>query len=216
MNLHNILIFGDSYSTYAGHIPAGYAVYYSGKRETPPDLADVSETWWHRLITETGSTLIRNDSWSGSTICYTGYNNTDCSETSSFICRFNKLKQAGFFRENTIDTVFVFGATNDNWANSPVGELQFEGWKKEDLFSILPAVCHFLNLLKEELSQAEIVFVINTSFKEAVRCGIEEACRHYGIRAIQLKDIDKVNGHPTSTGMEQIKDQILIAMNGDN
>ena len=87
MNFKNTLIFGDSYSTYAGHIPEGYAVYYSGKRATPPDLEDVSETWWHRLITETGSTLVRNDSWSGSTICYTGYNNTDCSETSSFICR---------------------------------------------------------------------------------------------------------------------------------
>ena len=216
MNFNNILIFGDSYSTYAGHIPAGYAVYYSGKRETPPDLADVSETWWHRLITETGSNLVRNDSWSGSTICYTGYGNTDCSETSSFICRFNKLRQAGFFRENKIDTVFVLGATNDNWANSPVGELQFEGWDKKDLYSVLPATCYFLSLLKEEFPHASIAFIINSGFKDSIHCGITEACRHYGIRAIQLIDIDKVNGHPTSAGMEQIKNQVLSAMSDAN
>ena len=212
MNFKNTLIFGDSYSTYAGHIPEGYAVYYSGKRATPPDLEDVSETWWHRLITETGSTLVRNDSWSGSTICYTGYNNTDCSETSSFICRLRKLTEAGFFRDNTIDTVLILGATNDNWAGSPVGELMFEGWEKKDLYSVLPAVCYFLKTLKETVPTANITFILNTNFKEVVRRGIEDACSHYDIPTIQLKDIDKVNGHPTSLGMEQIKDQVLANM----
>ena len=34
MNFGNVMIFGDSYSTYSGHIPEGYAVYYSGKRNS--------------------------------------------------------------------------------------------------------------------------------------------------------------------------------------
>ena len=75
MKLGNVMIFGDSYSTYAGYIPKGYAVYYSGHRENPPDVFDVNNTWWGRLLQATDSSLVENNSWSGSTIGYTGYNN---------------------------------------------------------------------------------------------------------------------------------------------
>ena len=109
MALNNVIIFGDSYSTYLGHIPQGYAVYYSGRRETPPDLEDVSQTWWHQVISEADGKLVQNNSWSGSTICYTGYGCTDRSKSSSFIYRLNKLADEGFFKKNKIDTVFVFG-----------------------------------------------------------------------------------------------------------
>lgn len=115
MKSENIMIFGDSYSTYEGHIPAGYAVYYSGHRDNPPDVFDVKNTWWGRLIAETDSTLVQNNSWSGSTIGYTGYNNSDCSHSSSFIYRFEKLLAEGFFEEHKIDRLFVFGGTNDSW-----------------------------------------------------------------------------------------------------
>ena len=99
MDFKNVLIFGDSYSTFEGYIPKGFAVYYSESGSGETDVRNVKETWWHRLISETNSDLIQNNSWSGSTICYTGYNG-DCSETSSFICRLNKLIDAGFFKEN--------------------------------------------------------------------------------------------------------------------
>ena len=91
MDLKNVLIFGDSYSTFKGYIPEGYAVYYSENYREETDVRNVAETWWHQLFSEIKSGLILNNSWSGSTICYTGYNNTDCSETSSFICRLDKL-----------------------------------------------------------------------------------------------------------------------------
>ena len=87
MTLGNVLIFGDSYSTYEGDIPEGYAVYYSGHREKDPDISSVEKTWWGRLLSDTDSRLIQNNSWSGSTIGYTGYVG-DCSKTSSFIYRF--------------------------------------------------------------------------------------------------------------------------------
>ena len=91
MNLGNVMIFGDSYSTYEGYVPEGYAVYYTGHREDEPNICDVNDTWWGRVLNETQSTLIQNNSWSGSTIGYTGYNNADCSRDSSFIYRFKKL-----------------------------------------------------------------------------------------------------------------------------
>ena len=97
MNFGNVVIFGDSYSTYEGYIPEGYLSYYEKDATEGTDIRDVSETWWHLLMAQTDSTLVLNDSWSGSTMCYTGYNNTDCSKTSSFIYRFRKLLSEGFF-----------------------------------------------------------------------------------------------------------------------
>ena len=89
--INNLVIFGDSYSTHKDHIPSGYAHYYcDGGRspEEPVTNMTVDKTWWYQLIENTGATLVRNDSWSGSTIGYTGYSG-DCSKTSSFICRYN-------------------------------------------------------------------------------------------------------------------------------
>lgn len=208
MDFKNVLIFGDSYSTFEGYIPKGFAVYYSESGSGETDVRNVNETWWHRLISETNSDLIQNNSWSGSTICYTGYDG-DCSETSSFICRLNKLIDAGFFKENEINTVFVFGGTNDSWANAPLGKLQYSGWEKQDLFSVLPAFCFFINKLKETLPNADIICIINTELKDEISEGFITACKHYGTKYIALQNIDKRGGHPTVKGMEAIKNQIL-------
>ena len=209
MALNNVIIFGDSYSTYLGHIPQGYAVYYSGRRETPPDLEDVSQTWWHQVISEADGKLVQNNSWSGSTICYTGYGCTDRSKSSSFIYRLNKLADEGFFKKNKIDTVFVFGGTNDNWCQAPVGQLQFSDWTHDSLFFVLPAVSYFLKRLKEELPSANIYCLINTNLRADITRGMKKACEHYGIKYITFDSIDKVNGHPTVKGMTDIKEQVL-------
>ena len=208
MNFGNILIFGDSYSTFKDYIPENYAVYYH-KDADYTDVNSVEDTWWHKLITETDSKLIMNDSWSGSTICHTGYNNSNCSETSSFVYRLNKYISDGYFKKNKIDTVFVFGGTNDSWAGSPIGELKYSDWKNEELFMFLPAFTYFLNRLKETLPDARIICVINTELRFEITNGMIEASEHYGVDCIKLKDIDKTSGHPTIKGMEQIKNQIL-------
>lgn len=211
MDFKNVLIFGDSYSTFAGYIPDGFAVYYSENCSGETDVSKVSETWWYQLLKESNSELIQNNSWSGSTVCYTGYDG-DCSETSSFICRLNKLACAGFFEKNEINTVFVFGGTNDSWANSPIGELKYSDWEKEDLFSVLPAFCFLINKLKDILPRADIVCIINTELKPEITDGFKSACEHFGIRQVVLNDIDKLGGHPTVKGMTQIKNQILNSL----
>lgn len=212
MNFGKVIIFGDSYSTYSGYIPEGYAVYYSGKRENPPDVSDVSRTWWHSLISETGSELVMNNSWSGSTICYTGYNGVDCSKTNSFIYRLERLFSDGFFNQNKIDTVFVFGGTNDSWANVPLGEFKIDVDDKKELYTVLPAIGHFAKRLNEELPEARKVFVVNTNLKPAVSEALVNAAKHFGFDSVVLHDVDKVNGHPTEQGMREIKEQILEAL----
>ena len=118
---NNTIIFGDSYSTFENFVLEGYAVYYTEKGRPETDVTKVFQTWWHQVVTEIDLNLNLNNSWSGSTIGYTGYNNTDCSHSSSFIYRLQKLIEQDFFDKNDIDTVFVFGGTNDSWAEAPLG-----------------------------------------------------------------------------------------------
>ena len=211
MKLGNVMIFGDSYSTFTGAVPEGFRVYYTGNRETPPDISSAEELWWSRLLRETESALVQNNSYSGSTVCNTGYNG-DCSETTSFIARINKLSTAGFFKENSVDTVLVLGGTNDSWANAPIGELQLENFEKQDLFSVLPGICYFLKRVKEEMPAARVAVIINTRLKSEIAEGMKQAAEHYGAICIELEDIDKVSGHPTSLGMAQIKEQVKAVL----
>ena len=208
MTFGNIVVFGDSYSTFPGVVPKDFHVYYTGKRTAEPDLQSAEQLWWHRLMTETGSNVIHNNSFSGSTICNTGREG-DCSETTSFLARFNVLVKEGYFKENQVDSVFILGATNDSWINAPVGEVQFDRFEKQDLYSVLPAICYLIKRIQEEIPQARIVQVINTGLKKEITEGMKAAAVHYGTDVVELHDVEKIANHPTVKGMEQIKDQII-------
>jgi len=49
-------------------------------------VVNVRLTWWWQLIKDGGYLLEKNESYSGATICYTGYNDEDYSPRS-FITR---------------------------------------------------------------------------------------------------------------------------------
>ncbi len=210
--MKNAIIFGDSYSTFKGYVPEGYICYYSENMRPETDVTRVEETWWYQVVKEAGLNLIMNNSWSGSPICYTGYDNADCSETSSFICRFKKLKDEGFFEKNRVDTVFIFGGTNDNWCGAQLGEAKWENIEKEDLYSVLPAVYLFLRLVRETLPEAEIYCLINTELKDELTEALLNASERNGITPIRFKEIGKNCGHPTIKGMKDIKNAVLEVM----
>lgn len=211
MKTNNVVIFGDSYSAFEGCVPEGYELhYFIGREDT--DVKSHTDMWWYPLLEETDGKMVLNDSWSGSTIGYTGYYNADCSETSSFICRFEKHLKEGFFENNKIDTLFVFGGTNDSWCGAPIGEMKYENWEKQDLFSVLPAVCYFFKRITEELKDTKIVAIINSELNETITEGIKTAAEHYGAQAIKLGVIDRTGGHPTALGMKQIKEQVLAQL----
>lgn len=210
---NNALIFGDSYSTFNGFVPDGYAVYYSEAERPETDVTKVSQTWWRQVCDAANLNLVLNNSWSGSTIGYTGYNNTDCSKSSSFIHRLRQLKENGFFEQNEIHKVFVFGGTNDSWSNAPLGEAKSGDLEDGELYNVLPAVYYFLNLLKETLPNAEIYCLINTEIKPEIAECLKDACARYGIAPVTFAHIDKRCGHPTIEGMKNIKDSVLAALN---
>lgn len=65
-----VAVLGDSYSTFEGFIPKGYATWYSPT--TPPETIDVNkveQTWWWQVIKEGGYKMGNINSYSGATIC---------------------------------------------------------------------------------------------------------------------------------------------------
>ena len=213
MKIKNAIIFGDSYSTFKGFIPEGYAPYYTP--DLSSDIGDVNAvelTWWHRLSNELGFNIARNDSWSGSTLAYASENENENTYIYAFHHRLNKLHDEGFFDKNEIDTVFIFGGTNDSWRDIPLGEIKFDSFTKEDLHCFCPSFAYMVKRLREILPTANIISLINTEMKPKVGETIKAVSEHFGTHCIELRDIAKGCGHPLSEGMaaiaEQVKDYI--------
>ena len=133
----SVSILGDSYSTYEDFVtPATNELwYYAQNGEGKTDVKDVSQTWWHQVIKENGWRMCLNNSYSGATISYTGYDGNDYS-ARSFNTRMDNL--------GSPDIIFVFGATNDSWAGAPVGEYKYDGITKADMYFFRPALAHML------------------------------------------------------------------------
>lgn len=201
-----ISILGDSYSTFAGYIPKGYAVWYSSKPNKSNDLTKVEQTWWHRLITMLNGKLEKNDSWSGSTICNTGYGRADYSDRS-FVNRSGRLGNP--------DIILVCGGTNDCWAKSPIGEYKYSDWSREDLYSFRPAMAKLCHDLLKNYPRAKIYFILNSELSPEINDSVHEICRHYRISCIDLQNIEKKSDHPSVAGMEAFASQVAEVLKKD-
>lgn len=206
-----VVIFGDSYSTYEGHIPDGYACWYFDESEMQNDCHCVDSTWWKRVCDDQGFKLLLNSSYSGATICNTGYNGDDYSDRS-FVTR---MKTDIVAEDGTIlcgdkpDLLFILAGTNDSWAGSPKGELTApDAWREANLAEELPAISHMLGYLSEKLPDTRIVVIINSELDETTTAGLEEASRQFGADCLLLKNIDKQWGHPSNAGMRAIAEQV--------
>ena len=209
---NNAIILGDSYSTFKGYIPEEYAAYYSEEGRPETDVTKVEQTWWHQVFEKAGLNLVLNNSWSGSTIGHTYYGGVDCSKTSSFIFRLRQLIENGFFEKNEIDTAFIFGGTNDSWCDAPLGEIKFADWEERDLFSVLPAICYTLYLMRQTMPKAKIYCPINTDLKPEITDCMKAACARYNITPITFDKIDKKCDHPTIQGMKDIANSVMNAI----
>ena len=196
-----VSILGDSYSTYEDYVtPSTNELWYYAKNsDQKTDVKDVRQTWWHQLIKENGWRLAVNNSYSGATISYTGYDGNDYSPRS-FNTRMDNLGQP--------DIIFIFGATNDSWAGSPIGDFKYEDIKKADLYEFRPALAHMLRWMTDRYVNTEIYFILNTELKDEINTSVKTICAHYGVPVITLTEVDKISGHPSVKGMRQIADQV--------
>jgi lysophospholipase L1-like esterase len=192
-----VSILGDSYSTFQGVNPEGYNPFYPNDRN---DVTEVSQTWWDLYIKAKGYQLEKNDSWGGSTICGTGYGRMDASR-NNFISRVDRLGDP--------DIIFIFGGTNDAWANAPLGEYQWSDWTKDDCKNFRPAMACLIDMLKKQYPKAQLYSILNSELRENFNESMREVCKHCGVQLIELHDIDKQNGHPSIAGMKSICEQLL-------
>ena len=197
-----VSVLGDSYSTYEGFLtPSTNAVWYQAKNATKKtDVTSVTQTWWHQVITKKGWRLCVNNSYSGATICNTGYEGNDYSDRS-FLTRMSNL--------GCPDVIFIFGATNDSWAGVPLGDYKYENIASGDLWQFRPAMARLLDWMQQRYVNTELIFLLNDCLKDSIAESVKTVCEHYGVRCIELHGIHKISGHPSVRGMQQIAEQIL-------
>jgi lysophospholipase L1-like esterase len=176
-------------------------IWYFENKQDPrrTDVKSVGETWWMQLIKKKNWKLELNNSWSGSTICYTGYGDEDY-RLRSFITRVPAL--------GSPDIILIFGGTNDSWSNAPVGEYKYADWRRADLYTFRPAMACMLHKIKERYPTADIYFISNDGLKPEITESMAQICKHYDVPMIQLENISKTAGHPNVKGMTQIAEQL--------
>lgn len=197
-----VSILGDSYSTYEGYLtPSTNEIwYFQPWRDNRTDVSDVKQTWWWQVIDRGGYKLGVNNSYSGATICNTGYNDEDYTQRS-FVTRLTNL--------GTPDIIFIFGGTNDSWAKVPIGEFKYEDIRRADLFTFRPAMAALLQGALNHYPGTQVYVLINDGLSEEVTQSMKSVCEHYQVPYIELQEIDKKGGHPSIKGMKQIADQVL-------
>lgn len=201
----SVSILGDSYSTYEGYMTpqTNELWYYAKAKSERTDVTDVRQTWWHQLIRKKDWKLCVNNSYSGATISYTGYDGNDYA-ARSFNTRADNL--------GSPDVILIFGATNDSWAGSPIGDYKYEGITWGDLYQFRPAMARLLEYMQNRYLGAEIYFLLNDGLRESINESVKTICDHYGIKYIELHGIHKISGHPSVKGMSQIAEQVAAAI----
>ena len=199
-----ISILGDSYSTYQGYMSCdSNRLWYWDKPNVKyinTDVDDVRQTWWHLLISSNPDyRLCLNNSFSGATICHTGYRKENYSNRSFE----NRCTALG-----CPDIILICGGTNDSWADSPIGEYKYEDWTPEDLFFFRPAMASMLNKIRLHYPNVEVYFILNSELKPEINESVDVVCAHYGVPVIKMHAIDKSHGHPNRAGMKAFADQV--------
>ena len=213
-----ISIFGDSYSTYEGCLTPDTNEIWYYKPENPKlheknDVRTVEQTWWYQVIENLKGELEVNNAFSGATICYTGYakgpearvpiagleKHADYSNRS-FVNRSNKLGNP--------DIILICGATNDSWCGAPLGEYVYGNQTTEQLYYFRPAMAKLLADLRMNYPNAKLLFILNSELKESINESVHTICKHYNVPCLDLKNIDKQQGHPSIKGMQEIAKQV--------
>ena len=90
INFGKTLILGDSYTTFRNYVPSGFDIWYGEDIRPDHGVSDVDKTWWRQVMSRVSGELVLNSSWSGTTVCHTGWRGEDCRH-KSFVGRLDKL-----------------------------------------------------------------------------------------------------------------------------
>lgn len=205
------VVLGDSYSTFDGMVdPDTNFVWYDTAQVNRggTDVCDASQMWWSVLSDSLGMRMAQNNSFSGSTIGFHGYDDDkdgkpDDYSDRAFITRMPNLVKA--------DYIFVFGGTNDSWSGEPVGS--YGQSSRDSLYTFRPAMERLLMGLKELQPEAKTVVIINSELRSEITASEQALADKYDVPYVVLYDVDKHWGHPTQAGQRAIAEQVIRALN---
>lgn len=206
-----VTIFGDSYSTFYGYIPSTHEPWYGPEghwsyKGDRNDVHQVEQTWWYQVIERLGAKLEINNSWSGSTIGYFGYQQENY-KPRSFNTRTPYLGEP--------DLILVCAGTNDSWTGEKVGDYKYGNFEDADFWYFRPAMASMIYKIKEHYPLAKVYFILNNELRADINESVHVICRHYGVPCIDLHDIDKQQGHPSAKGMKAFADQVFEVISKD-
>ena len=200
-----VTIFGDSYSTFEGWLtPSTNETWYwseeSPYRDKNNDVTKVEQTWWWQVIDQMGWKLEKNNSYSGSTVGYYGYQHENY-QPRSFNTRVADLGEP--------DIILSCCITNDSWTGEKVGEYKYANWTENDMWYFRPAMARLCSTIKQNYPMAKVYFILNTELSPEHSESMRVICRHYGLPLIELHDIDKQHGHPSIAGHKAFAEQVI-------
>ena len=118
-------ILGDSISTFDGWIPEGCSVFYP----LHGNVTNVSQTWWKRLIDDTGMELCSNGSSSGSTCV----GDSMCIDDPKYGCSGYRISLLAGQQGRMPDVIIIYMGTNDLLSDIPLGDNDGTGLVEEGM-----------------------------------------------------------------------------------
>ena len=140
-------ILADSACAYPGYIPDGFETYY-----TPENMPDVNDTWWMRLLNETGMQLCVNNSCSGACLS-TG------ARQDGYISACDPRRTGALCDEqgNPPDYIIIYAGVDDFLLHVPMGSYDGSGPLPDDTTTFREALAVLLHDLQENYPQAQIM-----------------------------------------------------------
>lgn len=221
-----VSVIGDSISSFAGYIPAGYNYHYPC---ADGSVTRVEQTYWWQFIYEkmNNARLDINMSYSGTAVANSddACNRTDHWANNSFVQRYIRLGGIG-----NPDIVLIHGGTND-WAHgdncplypgsidchdaaAPSSEQLAEIYAIADAAQTreqIEALAHndfcsayvkLLCLIQQQYPNAKIVCIIGDYLSEGIEKSIIGIANHYGAKYVDLLAVNGFNDDPDKTGIQ--------------
>jgi len=217
-------VVGDSISTLYGYIPDGYALCYEPAIMETAGIEGPDDTWWGQIIKRLGGRLLKNNSWSGSTVSF-----HDGFTPGSFAHLESRMSLLGD-GELKPDVVMIYMGVNDWASGTPVDSE--DGLEERRSFTGSYRI--MLDLIKKYNPDAEIWCIspaVSTNrsdplfqfpyylggihlreYAEAIgRVAAEKGCVFVDANRNE-KPVTAIDGiHPDKAGMMTLADEILKA-----
>ena len=221
-----VSVIGDSISSFAGYIPAGYNYHYPC---ADGSVTRVEQTYWWQFIYEkmSNARLDINMSYSGTAVANSddACNRTDHWANNSFVQRYIRLGGIG-----NPDIVLIHGGTND-WAHgdncplypgsidchdaaAPSSDQLAEIYALADAAKTreeIEALAHndfcsayvkLICLIQQQYPNAKIVCIIGDYLSEGIEKSIIGIANHYGAKYVDLLAVNGFNDDPNKTGIQ--------------